>query len=180
MQIIKVPEFKFTEYKPLSYGIGKEKESNAPQCFEDMDMGWGTIVYETQVPAIESTSTLTGEFHDFAQVYVNGKYVGTIDRVKNEKSLELPAMPQGAQLTIVVEGMGRINFGRAIKDYKGIIGNVTLTTQKRIANLPSPLPVGTTAALLMITRLQSRHSPCQPTRCAVSRPRRVTIAATST
>ena len=135
MQIIKVPEFKFTEYKPLSYGIGKEKESNAPQCFEDMDMGWGTIVYETQVPAIESTSTLTGEFHDFAQVYVNGKYVGTIDRVKNEKSLELPAMPQGAQLTIVVEGMGRINFGRAIKDYKGIIGNVTLTTQKEDCEL---------------------------------------------
>ena len=135
MQIIKVPEFKFTEYKPLSYGIGKEKESNAPQCFEDIDMGWGTIVYETQVPAIEGISTLTGEFHDFAQVYVNGKYVGKIDRVKNEKSLELPAMPQGAQLTIVVEGMGRINFGRAIKDYKGIIGNVTLTTQKEDCEL---------------------------------------------
>ena len=78
---------------------------------------------------------LTGEFHDFAQVYVNGKYVGKIDRVKNEKSLELPAMPQGAQLTIVVEGMGRINFGRAIKDYKGIIGNVTLTTQKEDCEL---------------------------------------------
>ena len=39
MQIIKVPEFKFSEYKPLSYGIGKEKESKAPQSFEDMDMG---------------------------------------------------------------------------------------------------------------------------------------------
>ena len=55
--------------------------------------------------------------------------------MKNEKSLELPAMPQGAQLTIVVEGMGRINFGRAIKDYKGIIGNVTLTTQKEDCEL---------------------------------------------
>lgn len=135
MAIIKVPEFKFTEYKPLSYGIAKEKESNAPLSFEDMDMGWGTMVYETQVPAIEGTSTLTGEFHDFAQVYVNGKYVGKIDRVKNEKSLELPAMPQGAQLTIVVEGMGRINFGRAIKDYKGIIGKVTLSTQKQDCEL---------------------------------------------
>ncbi len=130
MPIISVPTFKLTEYKPLAYGIGKEKESNAPLSFEDMDMGWGTMVYETSVPAIESTSTLTGEFHDFAQVYVNGKYVGKIDRVKNEKSLELPAMPQGANLTIVVEGMGRINFGRAIKDYKGIIGNVTISSQK--------------------------------------------------
>ena len=130
MGIISVPEFKFTEYKPLSYGIGNAKESKAPLSFEDMDMGWGTMVYETTVPAIEGVSTLTGEFHDFAQVYVNGKYVGKIDRVKNEKSLELPAMPQGANLTIVVEGMGRINFGRAIKDFKGIIGNVTISSQK--------------------------------------------------
>ncbi len=130
MPIISVPEFKLTEYKPLANGIGKQKESTAPRSFEDMDMGWGTMVYETSVPAIEGTSTLTGDFHDFAQVYVNGDYVGKIDRVKNEKSLELPAMPQGAKLTIVVEGMGRINFGRAIKDYKGIIGNVTISTQK--------------------------------------------------
>ncbi len=135
MGIISVPEFKLTEYRPLSYGIGSEKESNAPLSFEDMDMGWGTMVYETQVPAIEGTSTLIGEFHDFAQVYVNGKYVGKIDRVRNEKSLELPAMPQGANLTIVVEGMGRINFGRAIKDYKGIIGNVTIATQKENCNV---------------------------------------------
>ena len=130
MPLISVPTFKFTEYKPLSYGIDKEKESNAPLSFEDMDMGWGTMVYETTVPAIEGISTLTGEFHDFAQVYVNDKYIGKIDRVKNEKSLELPAMPQGASIKIVVEGMGRINFGRAIKDYKGIIGNVSITSQK--------------------------------------------------
>ncbi len=130
MQLISVPEFKLTEYKPLYYGVGESKESKTPLTFEDMDMGWGTMIYETSVPATESASTLTGDFHDFAQVYVNGKYVGKIDRVKNEKSLELPAMPQGANLTIVVEGMGRINFGRAIKDHKGIIGNVTLSTQK--------------------------------------------------
>ena len=135
MSLISVPSFKLTEYKPLSYGISKDQESNAPLSFEDMDMGWGTMVYETAVPAIEGTSTLSGEFHDFAQVYINDKYVGKIDRVKNEKSLELPAMPQGANLTIIVEGMGRINFGRAIKDYKGIIGNVSITTQKENCDL---------------------------------------------
>ena len=130
MPLISVPEFKLTEYKPLYYGVCDSKESNAPLTFEDMDMGWGTMIYETCVPTMESTSTLTGDFHDFAQVYVDGKYVGKIDRVKNEKSLELPALPQGANLTIVVEGMGRINFGRAIKDYKGIIGHVTLSSHQ--------------------------------------------------
>ncbi len=135
MPLIRVPEFKLTEYRPLRYGIGASKESNTPLTFEEMDMGWGTMVYETRLPAIGQPSTLTGEFHDFAQVYVNGKYVGKIDRVKNEKSIALPAVPQGANLTIVVEGMGRINFGRAIKDYKGIIGPVTLSTQGEHCNI---------------------------------------------
>ncbi len=128
MPLISIPEFKLTEYRPLSYGIDQEKNSDAPLSFEDMDMGWGTMVYTASLPAIKNPSTLTGEFHDFAQVYINDKYVGKIDRVKNEKSLELPAVAEGSTMTIIVEGMGRINFGRAIKDYKGIIGNVTIST----------------------------------------------------
>ena len=135
MSIISVPEFKLTEYRPLSYGVDTEKESNVPLTFEDMDMGWGTMVYTASLPSLKNPSTLTGEFHDFAQVYVNDKYIGKIDRVKNEKSLELPAVSEGSTLTIVVEGMGRINFGRAIKDYKGIIGNVTISTSDETCDI---------------------------------------------
>ena len=92
-------------------------------------MGWGTMMYSTRLPEITSQSELTGEFHDFAQVFIDQKYIGKIDRVKNEKSLTIPAIKKGEDLIIIVEGMGRINFGRAIKDFKGIIGNVTLTTE---------------------------------------------------
>ena len=129
MPLISVPTFKFTEYKPLVYGYTKKTVEQAPKTFEEYDMGWGTMVYVVSLPANDKSSTLTGEFHDFAQVYLENKYIGKIDRVKNEKSLDLPAMPNGGKLTIVVEGMGRINFGRAIKDYKGIVGNVTITSQ---------------------------------------------------
>ena len=135
MSLISVPTFQLNEYRPLSNGITGEKESNKPLSFEDMDMGWGTMVYTTTLPEIKAGATLTGEFHDFAQVYVNGKYVGKIDRVKNEKSLDLPAAAAGSEMTIVVEGMGRINFGRAIKDYKGIIGNVTISTADELCNI---------------------------------------------
>ena len=129
MPLISVPTFKFTEYKPLIYGCTKKTVEQAPKTFEEYDMGWGTMVYVVSLPANDKPSTLTGEFHDFAQVYLDNKYIGKIDRVKNEKSLDLPAMPNGGKLTIVVEGMGRINFGRAIKDYKGIVGNVTIASQ---------------------------------------------------
>ena len=129
MPLVSVPTFKFTEYKPLIYGYTKKMVEQAPKTFEEYDMGWGTMAYVVSLPANDKPSTLTGEFNDFAQVYLNNKYIGKIDRVKNEKSLDLPAMPDSGKLTIVVEGMGRINFGRAIKDYKGIIGNVTITSQ---------------------------------------------------
>ena len=69
------------------------------------------------------------EPHDFAQVFVDGKYIGKIDRVKNEKTLMLPPVEKGTELCIRIEAMGRINFGRAIKDYKGITKEVTISAE---------------------------------------------------
>jgi len=128
MGIITIPKFEMKEFAPLITGISQVVVSPEPKTFEEMDMGWGTMSYTTILPEIKSQSVLTGEFHDFAQVFIDGKYIGKIDRVKNEKSLTLPPMRKDAELSIIVEGMGRINFGRAIKDFKGIIGNVTITS----------------------------------------------------
>ena len=127
MSIITVPKFELTEFAPLLSAMTKPVNGTL-KTFEEMDMGWGTMMYSTRLPEITSQSVLTGEFHDFAQVFIDRKYIGKIDRVKNEKSLTIPAVKKGAELIIIVEGMGRINFGRAIKDFKGIVGNVTLST----------------------------------------------------
>ena len=126
--IITVPKFELTEFAPMMTALTKPV-NGTPKTFEEMDMGWGTMLYSTRLPEITSQSVLTGEFHDFAQVFIDKKYIGKIDRVKNEKSLTIPAVKKGAELIIIVEGMGRINFGRAIKDFKGIVGNVTLTSE---------------------------------------------------
>ena len=128
MPIITVPKFELKEFAPLLSAMTKPV-NGAIKTFEEMDMGWGTMMYSTRLPEITSQSVLSGEFHDFAQVFIDKKYIGKIDRVKNEKSLTIPAVKKGAELIIIVEGMGRINFGRAIKDFKGIVGNVTLTTE---------------------------------------------------
>ena len=128
MPIITVPKFELTEFAPLMSAMTEPVKGNL-KTFEEMNMGWGTMMYSTRLPEITSQSELTGEFHDFAQVFIDQKYIGKIDRVKNEKSLTIPAIKKGEDLIIIVEGMGRINFGRAIKDFKGIIGNVTLTTE---------------------------------------------------
>ncbi len=129
--IITVPKFELKEFASML--VGEDPDLKVPVrsgsllTFEEMDMGWGTMLYTTTLPDIAVKSVLTADCHDYAQVFVNGKYVGKIDRVMNEKSLLLPPVRKGDRLDILVEAMGRINFGRAIKDFKGIVGDVTIT-----------------------------------------------------
>ena len=133
MPIITVPKFELTEFSSMLNGEDPDlkipiSKGGALKTFEEMDMGWGSMLYATRLPDISEPSVLTGDFHDFAQVFINGKYIGKIDRVKNEKSLTLPPVKKGDELEILVEAMGRINFGRAIKDFKGIVGDVTINS----------------------------------------------------
>ena len=142
MPIITIPKFELTEFAPLYNGFDFRyytehdqdlRTVGAPLTFEELDMGWGAVLYSTRLPEIskpeesEWTSTLTIDAHDFAQVFIDGKYIGKIDRVKNEKTLSLPPITRGQELQILVEGMGRINFGRAIKDFKGLVDKPTIT-----------------------------------------------------
>lgn len=125
--IIDVPELALTEYASLACGIDSTATSSRPLTFEDMDMGWGTMVYTTALPEVPVQSVLYLDgAHDFAQVFIDGKYVGKTDRVRNETAVAMPPLKKGSLMTVVVEGMGRINFGRAIKDFKGLTGDVTL------------------------------------------------------
>ena len=128
MPIITIPKFELKTFAELLLAPGKE-DRGALKTFEEMDMGWGMMLYSTTLPDIPTQSVLTAEMHDFAQVFIDGEYIGKVDRVKNEKSLTLPPVKKGQKLTILVEGMGRINFGRAIKDFKGIIGDVTISAE---------------------------------------------------
>lgn len=130
MPLVSFPKVKLTKALPLHHFATRTVNSRDVKSFEEMDMGWGSAFYTTTLPETTQPSLLTiNDAHDYAQVFINREYVGTIDRVKNEKTLMLPAVKAGSTLTILVEGMGRINFGRAIKDYKGITRNVSLNTQ---------------------------------------------------
>ena len=132
MPIITVPRFELSEFTPLFNGVdGKTKvvKGKPLLTFEDMDMGWGMLYYATKLPTISVPSVLKAQMRDYAQVFVNGRFVGKLDRVLGESTLTLPAVDEGDELEILVEGMGRVNFGQAIKDYKGILGDVVITAQ---------------------------------------------------
>ena len=126
--VINVPKIQFTEVAPLFENLPSPHASMDIQTMEALNQGWGSILYRTKTPAVPTQSVLTiTDAHDFAQVFINGKLIGSIDRRNHEKTMLLPAMKEGDQLDILVEAMGRINFGRAIKDFKGITEKVELS-----------------------------------------------------
>ena len=129
--MISIPPFELTERADIILGADSLVMNSPLLTMEDMDQGWGSMLYIATLPEISTESVLTlNECHDYAQVFVDTAYIGKIDRVRNEKSLRLPPVRKGQELKILVEAMGRINFGRAIKDYKGITESVTLTTEQ--------------------------------------------------
>lgn len=134
-RLISIPSFKLTEHAPLVNGV--DSMGSGLKTFEDMNMGWGSMIYTTTLPRIDHPTVLTvNGVHDYGQIFINGKWMGKIDRVLGENAIALPAMNASQnKLTIVVEGMGRINFGRAIKDYKGITGSVTLESKDSLGTL---------------------------------------------
>jgi len=60
-------------------------------------------------------------------VFLNGKYIGKLDRTEGISSIKLPVSDvKNPILEIFVEGMGHINFAQEMIDRKGITDRVTL------------------------------------------------------
>ncbi|MDE6650300.1 MAG: beta-galactosidase [Muribaculaceae bacterium] len=128
---VEVKEFRFETVAPLFANLPEGKKSRDIKTMEELDQGFGSILYRTTLPELKDGGLLTvNEPHDYVQVFVDDRYVGTIDRRLGEKSLMFPSCRKDARLDILVEAMGRINFGRAIKDFKGITENVTVTEDR--------------------------------------------------
>ncbi len=125
--VISIPKVQFTEVAPLFDNLPEAHTTMDIKTMEEFNQGWGSILYRTRTPNVPTQSILTvTDAHDFAQVFVNGKLIGSLDRRNHEKTMLLPPLKEGDRLDILVEAMGRINFGRAIKDFKGITDKVEL------------------------------------------------------
>lgn len=112
--------------------------SENPVTMESLQQISGFILYQSRLPydtGLGSTLTIP-LVHDRAQVFIAPKssnqhgtltYVGAIQRW-SKSSLIIPnsiSIP-GSQLLILVENMGRVNYGQFIYDPKGILSPVLL------------------------------------------------------
>lgn len=94
---------------------------------EDLGQSYGYILYRTTLQKGEGGTLVVGGLHDFAEIYLNQKMIGTLDRRLNTDQIALPVVDSSATLDILVENSGRVNFTQVIRtERKGITGTVTI------------------------------------------------------
>lgn len=125
--VIKIPLFLTTEIAPLFSNLPAGVADQHVHNMEEYNEGYGAILYRTKLPGGAAATLHINEVHDFAWVFVDGKKIAFLDRRKNENSCQLPATRKGAVLDILIEAMGRVNYGGALHDRKGITDKVLLS-----------------------------------------------------
>lgn len=126
--VITIPEFPMERYASLWDSLPAPIAAIQPQPFEMYGQNQGLMLYRTKLIGRKSGHLVITDLHDFATVFVDGVFIGTIDRRLGENSIDLP-IPSSATptLDVLVEGMGHINFAAAMIDRKGITDRVTLS-----------------------------------------------------
>jgi beta-galactosidase len=126
-KIIAIPKVEFKESAAMFENLPTAKRTENIQSMEFFDQGWGRIIYRIKLPLIKAkTKLLITEVHDWATVFINGKASGKLDRRRGDNTIELPEGSSNARLDILVEATGRVNYGEAINDRKGITEKVEL------------------------------------------------------
>jgi beta-galactosidase len=133
---ISIPSITFNEIAPLFDNLPEPVTGENIQSMEFFNQGWGSILYRTTLKQSAGRQFLkVTEAHDWAQVFIDGERIGILNRLKGESSLSLPPVNEGAVLDILVEAMGRRNFGAGVLDYKGITEKVEIINKNDTAEL---------------------------------------------
>ncbi|WP_308278274.1 beta-galactosidase [Prevotella sp.] len=130
--VISVPGIKLTNTVGLFDMLESAEpvESDTLLTFEDMNQGYGYMLYRRHFNQPISGMMRVPGIADFATVYVNGEKVGELNRMTGKDSMQIK-VPFNATLDILVENMGRINFGTRINaNRKGIIQPIIINGHK--------------------------------------------------
>jgi len=139
---ITLPGIELDESASLFDNLPPAVRSAQPGPMESYGQNHGFILYRTKLLGHRGGKLTVTDVHDYAAVFADGRPVGTIDRTKSETALDVPkAEPANETIDILVEGMGRINFGPRLIDRKGITERVTLNNMTLMGWDVHPLPM---------------------------------------
>lgn len=127
IKTIIIPAIKMQPYTTIWQNLPTAIQSPQPRPMEDFDQNQGLMLYRTKLIGHKSGWLTITEPHDYALIFLNGKYIDSVYRDGGKWSVKLPASDvKDPVLDILVEGMGHINFAQYIIDRKGITDRVVL------------------------------------------------------
>lgn len=123
------PPLRFAQCAPLFdnlRALSAPVESAGLKTFEQLDLGYGFLLYETELPAgyPQGLPLWIRGLHDRAQVFLDGEYLGVYQRDVEREPILLATGEKNARLSLLVENMGRNNTGPELRDEKGILEEV--------------------------------------------------------
>ena len=128
---ITLPPVIFKEQASMANMLPTPKEALRPLTFEDLHQGYGYVLYRTRIKGGDSGVLSLKDLRDYAIVFINGKRKGVLNRMQKQDSLWV-SIPKGeATLDILVENLGRINYGpNLLKNKKGITQKVSFNQKE--------------------------------------------------
>lgn len=117
--------------------LGEKHFCPTPESMEYFGQNFGYILYKKVLKGSYPSQTLyVSGVHDIAYLRINGKLIKTYDRTKNGKKhcydgfkAVLPPVNGEMLIEILVEGMGRVNYGHEMEDDRKGIQKVRLAMQ---------------------------------------------------
>lgn len=109
--------------------LGTWSRSVAPVPMERLGQHQGLVVYRTTIRGPRTSQPLTVHgLADHAWIYLDGHLIGTLTR-DHPSGLLIEVMADSAQLDVLVDATGRVNYGPFLRDPKGIAGPVLIGPQ---------------------------------------------------
>ena len=136
-----IPSIGLTVFSSVWDNLPPAVSSVQPKPFEAYGQDYGFILYSTELIGHKKGKLTVTDLHDYATVFLNGEFIGTLDRREGINTIDIPeSKAERPLLEILVEGMGRINFAQHLIDRKGITDRVTLNGMTlmnwKVYNLP--------------------------------------------
>jgi beta-galactosidase len=143
---ILLPTITLDQWADFTSLCGHPIQTVQPISMEEAGQGFGYAQYSTTLAGPAKGLLTSAGIRDYAVVLVNGKRQGILDRMHRQDSLMVSLDKQKNELTLLVENLGRINYGKQLNENrKGLTGSVvfngkTVTDWAFAPLLPDQLP----------------------------------------
>ncbi|MEU6848895.1 beta-galactosidase family protein [Actinacidiphila alni] len=133
----------FTQLAALGAAVRGER----PLTMEELiahhgaSRAFGFVLYETVIDTSGPVLLHAQGVRDRAQVFLDERPVGLLDRESHVSSVTFPVPPGGGRLSVLVENQGRVNYGPELHDRKGLTGPVTANGAELTDWSSRPIPL---------------------------------------